>query len=168
MNTDSPLTNVQMKRGVLYGLLGTLFMSIIMLIGMGTGMSPIPEPIPAAIAKGLLGNAPKPLIMGFAIITHFGYGAFWGAVLFYWIKTKGTVWHGLGWGVFLWLIMELIVLPLLGWGVFGSAITPKIAVATLVLHLIYGATLGWGLSRITAANSNPQQASPKPKSSDRL
>jgi len=34
-----------------------------------------------------------------------------------------------------------------GWGVFGTAITPKIAVATLVLHLIYGATLGWGLRR---------------------
>lgn len=28
-------------------------------------------------------------------------------------------------------------------GLFGTAITPAIAVATLVLHLIYGATLGW-------------------------
>jgi hypothetical protein len=50
-------------------------------------------------------------------------------------------------GLFLWLIMELVVLPLLGWGVFGSAITSKIAVATLVLHLIYGGILGWGLMR---------------------
>jgi len=168
MTAGNPLTNVQLKKGTLYGLLGTLFMSVIMLIGMGTGMSPIPEPIPAGIAKGILGDAPKPLIMGFAIITHFGYGALWGAVLFYWVKTKGNIWHGLGLGVFLWLIMELIVLPLLGWGVFGSAITPKIAVATLVLHLIYGGTRGWGLSRITSANNNPQQASPKPKSSEGL
>lgn len=148
MDTHKPRLNVQITKGVLYGLLGTLFMSVIMLIGMGTGMSPIPEPIPAAIAKGLLGNAPQPLIMGFAIITHFGYGAFWGAVFFQIFKEKGNIWHGLGWGVFLWLIMELIVLPWLGWGVFGLAITPKIAVATLVLHLIYGGTLGWGLSRI--------------------
>src|SRR5690625_7694790 len=82
------------KRGIGYGLLGTLFMSIVMLIGMGTGLSPIPEPIPAAIAKGILGDAPRPLIMGFALITHFGYGAFWGAVLFNWMKTKGNIWHG--------------------------------------------------------------------------
>lgn len=148
MNTNTLRINVQITKGVLYGLLDTLFMSVIMLIGMGTGISPIPEPIPAAIAKGLLGNAPQPLIMGFAIVTHFGYGAFWGAVLFNWLKTNGNIWYGLGWGVFLWLIMELIVLPWLGWGVFGLAITPKIAVATLVLHLIYGGTLGWGLSRI--------------------
>ena len=154
MNMDISQTNLLVKKGALYGLLGTLFMSVIMLIGMGTGMSPIPEPIPAAIAKGLLGNAPKPLIMGFAIITHFGYGAFWGAALFYWVRTKGSIWHGLGLGVLLWLIMELIVLPLLGWGVFGLAYTPKIAVATLVLHLIYGGTPGWGLSRITVTNDN--------------
>lgn len=153
---SSLLTNTYTKKGILYGLLGTLFMSIIMLIGMGTGMSPIPEPIPAAIAKGILGDAPKPMIMIIAIITHFGYGAFWGTLLFNWKKSTGTIWHGLGWGVFLWLIMELIVLPFLGWGVFGSAITPKIAVATLVLHLIYGGTLGWGLNRISTANTNSQ------------
>lgn len=152
MTLSDQLNTAFTKKGILYGLLGTLLMSIIMLIGMGTAMSPIPEPIPAAIAKGILGNAPKPLIMGFAIITHFGYGAFWGVVLFNWLKSRGNVWHGLGWGVFLWLIMELIVLPWLGWGLFGSSITPKIAIATLVLHLIYGGILGWGLSRIKSTN----------------
>lgn len=141
--------NPFLKQGMRYGLLGTLFMSIIMLVGMSTGISPLPEPIPLALAKGLLGRAAQPILMLFAVITHFGYGAFWGAVLFNWVETDGTIWHGLGWGVMLWLIMELIVLPLLGWGIFGSAITPKIAVATLVLHLIYGGTLGWGLNRMT-------------------
>lgn len=137
------------KNGILFGLLGTLIMSLIMLIGMGTGMSPIPEPIPTAIAKGILGNVSQPLIMVFAIISHFGYGAFWGGLLYQWVNGDGKFWHGLGWGLLLWFIMELIVLPLLGWGVFGSAITPKIAVATLVLHLVYGGTLGWGLTRIS-------------------
>ncbi|TYP93566.1 hypothetical protein LX73_1272 [Fodinibius salinus] len=146
---SSLLKNKFTKKGIGYGLLGTLVMSLIMLTGMATGMSPIPEPIPVAIAKGIIGDLPQPLIMGFAIITHFGYGAFWGAVLFNWMKAQGNIWHGLGWGVMLWFIMELIVLPLLGWGAFGSAITPKIAVATLVLHLIYGGTLGWGLKRLT-------------------
>lgn len=138
------------KQGFLYGLLGTLAMSIIMLIGMGTGLSPIPEPIPLAIAEGLLGRLAKPLILLFAIITHFSYGAVNGALLGYIFEHKCTIWYGVSWGVFLWLIMELIVLPLLGWGVFGLAITPAIAVATLILHLIYGATLGWGMTRLTS------------------
>ena len=142
------------KKGMLYGLLGTLLMSAVMLVGMGTGLSPIPEPIPLAIAKELLGRMAQPILMLFAIITHFGYGAFWGAVLYTWTNTDGTIWHGLGWGVMLWLIMVLIVLPLLGWGIFGSAITPKIAVATLVLHLIYGSTLGWGLNQMTSSQVN--------------
>lgn len=151
---SSLLTGRYTKQGVIYGLLGTLVMSLIMLIGMGTGMSPIPEPIPLAIAKGLLGSVPQSLLMAFAIIAHFGYGAFWGVVLFDWIEDRGNLWHGLGWGIFLWLIMEVIVLPALGWGVFGTAITPKIAVATLVLHLIYGGILGWGLTRIPSSKEN--------------
>ncbi len=138
-----------MKKGAGYGLLGTLLMSVIMLIGMGSGASPIPEPIPLSIARGLLGAVAKPLLMVFAVITHFGYGAFWGGLLFLLVTTEGGIWHGLGWGIMLWLIMQIIVLPLLGWGVFGTDVTLKIAVATLVLHLIYGGTLGWGLSRIS-------------------
>jgi hypothetical protein len=57
------------------------------------------------------------------------------------------VWKGLGWGVLLWIVMDAVVLPLLGWGFFGLAITPRIAVATLVLHLVYGATLGLLMDR---------------------
>lgn len=43
--------------------------------------------------------------------------------------------------------MQIMFLPFLGWGLFGTAITPKIAVATLVLHLVYGGVLGWPLDR---------------------
>ncbi len=45
----------------------------------------------------------------------------------------------------------------------ASAITPKIAVATLVLHLIYGATLGglmaWHQSKTAAASMNASPSS---------
>jgi hypothetical protein len=50
---------------------------------------------------------------------------------------------GLLLGVMLWAVMQVLWLPFLGWGMFGSAVTPKIAGATLVLHLIYGGTVGW-------------------------
>jgi len=147
VSTQAITQNIYAKRGFLYGLLATLIMSVIMLIGMGSGVSSMPAPIPLAIAKAILGSVPKPLLMGFAIVTHFGYGSVGGIILYLIVKDRGTFWHGFGWGVLLWLIMELIVLPLLGWGAFGTNITPKIAVATLVLHLIYGSILGWGLAR---------------------
>lgn len=61
--------------------------------------------------------------------------------------SDATIGNGLALGVFLWLLMQVAVLPLIGWGLFGTAVTPAIAGATLVLHLIYGGVLGWGLAR---------------------
>ena len=130
-----------------WGILGTVGMSIIMIIGKVTGISPIPKPIPLAIVEEILGEKTvKPLLMGLAIIFHFGYGGFWGAVLSRITKTV-TIKNSLLLGFALWLIMQLVVFPFLGWGVFVMEITPKIAVASLILHLLYGGILGWGLSR---------------------
>ena len=129
-------------QGFGWGAAATVVMSIPMIAGTLTGFSPMPKPIPAAIVGSLLGEIPKPLLLLFAALSHLGYGGFWGGVLA--ISTKRvTIWNGLALGVFLWLVMQVAVLPWLGWGPFGTTVTPMIAVATLVLHLIYGATLGW-------------------------
>lgn len=121
-------------------------MSIPMAIGMGTGVAPMPEPIPAAIVTGLFGSGlAAPVLVVLAAGSHLGYGGVWGAVLG-WGTSEVTIGTGLALGTGLWLLMQIAVLPLLGWGLFGTAITPAIAVATLVLHLIYGAVLGWGLT----------------------
>jgi hypothetical protein len=131
-----------------WGVLATIGMSVIMIIGKVTGMAPMPKPIPLAIVTQILGEGTlKPLLMGLAIIFHLGYGGFWGAFLFS-VTDSVTIMKGFVLGVALWLIMQLVVLPFLGWGVFGMDITPKIAIATLVLHLLYGGILGWGLSRV--------------------
>jgi hypothetical protein len=45
--------------------------------------------------------------------------------------------------------MGLVWLPHLGWGLFGTAITVEIALATLLLHLVCGLTLGLLLARQT-------------------
>lgn len=50
-------------------------------------------------------------------------------------------------GVGLWLLTQVVVLPSPGSGLFGTAITPAIAAATLVLHMIYGAAYGWLVDR---------------------
>jgi len=133
-----------------WGLVATLAMSALMILGVVTGLSPMPSPIPEAIvSKGLelFGvGLPRPLIMLLAVGAHLSYGGVAGAILAA-LTRPVTLWKGLGWGVLLWLIMEVVVLPLLGWGFFGFGITPQIAVATLILHLVYGGTLGLLMDR---------------------
>lgn len=130
-----------------WGVVATIAMSALMIVGMLTGMSPMPKPVPAAIVGRLTGGGlPQPATMALAVILHLGYGGFWGGALAG-VCRRVTVWRGVALGVALWLIMQVVVLPFLGWGLFGSAQTPKIAVATLVLHLVYGATYGWLMDR---------------------
>ena len=52
--------NEYAKRGLGYGLLATLIMTVLMLIGTATGVSPMPTPIPIALARWALGNLPGP------------------------------------------------------------------------------------------------------------
>lgn len=140
-------TSRRLWRGFGWGVAATIAMSVLMIIGMATGIAPMPMPIPAAIMGTLFGKAlAGPLLMILAIGSHLAYGGFWGTVLAR-VSARVTVWKGLGLGCALWLLMQLAVLPWLGWGLFGTAETPAIAVATLALHLIYGAVLGWGFDR---------------------
>lgn len=145
-STGAP-TSSRLWRGFGWGVTATIAMSIPMIIGTAAGVAPMPEPIPKALVTLIFGaGLPTPLLMILAAGSHLGYGGLFGAILTRLYPSAG-VWTGLGLGVLLWLVMEIVVLPVLGWGVFGVAVTPTIAVATLVLHLIYGGTLGWGLSR---------------------
>lgn len=147
-------TSNRFQHGALWGIGATIVMSVFMLVATATGVSPLPEPIPAAIAKLVVGeDAAMPLIAATAVVAHLGYGGVWGSLLARMVRPVTLSW-GLGLGIGLWLLMQVAVLPLLGWGLFGSAVSVRIAVATLVLHLIYGATLGLGMDR----TSEPQMA----------
>ncbi len=133
--------------GFSWGVLATVGMSIPMIIGSVAGVAPMPEPIPKAIVTTILGKGlPIPIIMFLAAASHLAYGGIWASLLTQ-VTYHVTIWKGLGLGIFLWLLMQVVVLPIIGWGLFGAWITPKIAVATLVLHLIYGALVGWLVDR---------------------
>ena len=41
-----------------------------------------------------------------------------------------------------WLVMMIVVMPLAGAGPFGLALGPAVPLALLLLHLVFGATLG--------------------------
>jgi hypothetical protein len=135
------METVRLWKGFGWGVLATVVMSIIMITGKVTGIAPMPAPIPVAIVKTMIGEAPKPLIVILGFIAHLSYGGIFGALLAGLTK-KVTVKKGIWLGIILWLVMQITVLPFLGWGIFGSAITPKIAVATLILHLVYGSVFG--------------------------
>lgn len=129
-------------RGFGCGVVATIAMSVLMLTGAWTGLSPMPEPIPLAVAARLLGDGTaQPQLLIAAALAHFAYGGVNGGI-FASLAWPVTVWKGLGLGAFLWLLMQVFVLPLVGWGLFGAAVNPAIAVATLVLHAVYGATYG--------------------------
>jgi len=55
----------------------------------------------------------------------------------------GPVVKGTMWGVILWLIAQLVVMPMMGAGVFSSEMGGMMAAGgSLVGHLLYGALLG--------------------------
>ncbi len=139
-------------------------MSVLMIISSTTGMAPMPKPIPKALVGTVFSGLPKPVSMAVAIGAHLTYGGAGGAVLAAATRPV-TIVKGLGYGLLLWLLMGVMVLPYLGWGFFGTAVTPAIAVATLVLHLVYGGTLGWMLDR-EAASSFGLSGSPAEQQSD--
>lgn len=128
-------------------------MSILMLLAVVSGKSPMPQPIPKAIVAQLFGSGlPKPMMMVLAVGLHLGYGGVFGVLLAR-VARPVTIGKGLALCVGLWALMQVVFLPFLGWGMFGTAITPRIAVTTLVLHLVYGGVLGWALDRDTVSTS---------------
>lgn len=126
-------------------------MFILMQTALSTGMAPFNVP-PSAAFLISFGLPAKPL----ALIGHFLYGAFWSIVLVALFKKGTTIAKGIFLSLLLWLIMMLVFSPMIGWGVFGVGESPavegeplylepgpKYIVATLLLHLLYGLTIGW-------------------------
>jgi Family of unknown function (DUF6789) len=135
----------RLQQGFLWGLLATLAMTALMLLGMVTGLSPIPRPIPIALAAWALGAVPRPLLMVAGTVAHFAYGGIAGAVFAAVLGRRAGPLGGLLFGGLLWLGMGLFFLPLLHWGAFGRQVGAHVGGATLLLHAVYGAVLGTGL-----------------------
>lgn len=153
LTVSSGVTQQRLQTGFGYGVVATIAMSILMLLAVVSRLSPMPQPIPKAVVAQLFGSGiPTPLLMGLAIGLHLGYGGLFGALLAS-IARPVTIGRGATLGISLWLLMQVTFLPFLGWGLFGTAITPRIAVATLVLHPVYGGILGWALARDISSRS---------------
>lgn len=126
-------------RTLLGGFAGTLAMTMMMYVAapmMGLNMDI------AAMLGGMLG-------IGWAggMLMHFVNGvvifpATYAFVLYPRLP-GGPMLKGTAWGVALWLIAQVAVMPMMGGGLFSSAMGGMMAAAgSLVGHAIYGAVLG--------------------------
>ena len=143
--------SARILRGFVCGVLATIAMTIVHLsiwtfTGRLTFVAVTSKMLPEIIITKILGPG-LPLFMHvlLAAVIHFGYGGFWGAVLFA-LTPRVTVWKGIAMGAFLYLIMQALLFPLMGRGFFGSAAPDRDAVLaflSIATHFTYGAALGW-------------------------
>jgi len=85
-------------------------------------------------------------LTGRFVIGTVGYGIIYAALQ---ASLPGTpVVKGLIFGALAWLAMMITFEPLAGHGLFALSLGPQATVATLVLHLIYGAALGVAYAKV--------------------
>jgi len=133
-------------KGLLAGLVATVVLSVLMVAKAMMGIMPELD-IPKMLA-GMVGSPDMPAI-GWLLhavigIVIYGVGI---AVLDSKLPGNNHVGHGIMLGVIGWLLMMVIVMPMVGAGLFGMNMGIMAAVMTLMLHLIFGAVLGWVYGR---------------------
>lgn len=140
----------KLVNGLLAGLVATIVLSALMVIKAKLGLMPDLNVI--AMLAHHLGGSP---VMGW--VAHFtigvvGYGLVY-ALFFSEISFGGPTVRGMVLGVAGWLVMMLVVMPMVGAGLFGLGMPSgvMVPVATLILHLIFGAVLGITFARLTHA-----------------
>ena len=145
MADNNSTTNI--GKGLTAGLAATVALLILMILKAQVGLMPGLD-IPKMLA-GLAGAPGQPLV-GWAVHLVIGIVLYGIAIatLDDRLPGDGSLMHGLVLAVVGWLIMMLVLLPLAGAGLFGMNMGIMAAVMTLILHLIFGAVLGWTYGRL--------------------
>lgn len=143
-------THPTLSRAMLGGFVGTLAMTAMMYVVapmMGLNMdiaAMLGSMLGGSWAAGMMmhfvnGTVIFPAIYAYALYSHLPGSA----------AIKGTTW-----GVVLWLLAQVVVMPMMGAGLFSSAMGGMMAVmGSLVGHILYGSLLG-----VIASASQPQLA----------
>jgi uncharacterized membrane protein YagU involved in acid resistance len=136
-------------RTILGGLVGTL--AITLLMYKGAPMMGLPEMDIAAMLGRILGGWTPGMMMHWAngvVIFPLIYAY----ALFSRLPGAPAV-KGITWGIILWVMAQLIVMPMMGAGIFGLKMGGIMAaIGSLMGHIVYGALLGW-----IGGNSHPER-----------
>lgn len=129
-------------KGLLAGLIATIVLSALMVMKSSMGIMPELD-LPKMIA-GMMGSADRPMI-GWVIHFMIGVGLYGLAMVLLDKHLPGDsrVSHGMMIGFAGWLIMMIMLMPMAGAGMFGMRLGFMAPMMTLILHLIFGAVLGW-------------------------
>lgn len=140
------MTGSMFGRGILAGFIASLALAILMLLKSAMGLMPEFNVIAmlAGMAQDYLGLPASP-VLGW--LGHFAIGAvLWGG-LFAWLhqRTPGDpLWlRGTLFGLAAWVLMMVLFMPLAGAGFFAASLGFGVVLLTLILHLIFGAVMGY-------------------------
>lgn len=126
--------------GILAGLVATVALYA-MIIAQGM-MEVLPGLHVAAMIGAMIGSSVTTgWIIHFMIHTIVGGGGF--AVLYDVIPGGSAPVKGIVYGIAAWLILMFILMPMAGVGLFGLGLGILAPVIVLVMHLIFGAVLGF-------------------------
>jgi hypothetical protein len=132
------MTNL--KNGFLAGFIATAVLSAMMVIKSMMGV--MPQLDVAAMIGMMMG---VPVAVGWII--HFMIGTIaWGggfALLYDMIPGGSPIGKGIAFGVVAWLGMMVMIMPMAGAGFFGMNMGLMAPMMTLVLHIVFGAVLGF-------------------------
>src|SRR5499427_11066380 len=136
--------------GIAAGFVATVVLSAMMLVKHSMGLVPELNPIEdiVHVADHLTGMT---LPLPFGWIGHFVLGTVAWGIIYAALQASlpgAPVVKGLIFGALAWLAMMIIFEPLAGDGLFALSLGPQATVATLVLHLIYGAVLGVAYAKV--------------------
>ncbi|MBU6296968.1 MAG: hypothetical protein KGJ79_16560 [Alphaproteobacteria bacterium] len=138
-------------KGVFAGFVATAVLSVFMVMKQMMGMMPQLDVV--AMLTTMVG-ASSPLV-GWGM--HFMIGSLvWGG-LFAAVQNRlpggSMILRGVVFGIGAWFLMMAMVMPMAGAGLFGLGLGIAAPIMTLMLHMIFGATLGavYGWKRAEAA-----------------
>jgi len=127
-------------KGLLAGFIATVVLSVLMLIKQHMGV--VPQFNPIEMLTKMAGGA----MPGAGWLPHFLIGTVvWGSLfpLFDALVPGSSHWlKGVLFGICAWILMMVLPMPMAGAGLFGLTLGIMVPIATLILHLIYGAILG--------------------------
>ncbi len=139
-----------MTRAILAGIIATIVVSLILVAQSYFGILPQFQLI--AEWERLLQSFGLPAGAWEAWIAHVVVGTVFYGVVFAALEPilpgNGLV-EGLTFGILAWLVMMLVFMPLAGYGVFAATLGATVIVATLCLHLVYGAVIGVGYKALS-------------------
>jgi uncharacterized membrane protein YagU involved in acid resistance len=142
------MKNFNLSRAIAAGFVGTLVMTMVMMFAPAMGM---PKMDIAAMLGGIFAAQPPAMGSGLWLI-GFGMHLMIGvavlstgfALVKSYLPTASSFFRGLFFGVGVWLMAQLIVMPMMGAGLFSSNLPrgTMMAAGSLIGHLIYGGIVG--------------------------